>query len=105
MSSTIIVDFGVGREYSFNVQAQAIQDLSKEEAQTWLAHEFEELECVPSNPVGKILLVDMILNVAKYGGEERFKAPGAWAQQFVKAVAVCLKRSVVRIDVSEFVVG
>lgn len=57
------------------------------------------MECVPTNPVGKILLVDMILNVAKYGGEERFKAQGEWVQRFVNAVAASLKRAVVRIDV------
>lgn len=105
MSSTIIINFGAEREYSFHVSAEAIQDLTKEAAQAWLAQEFEELECVPSNPVGKILLVDMILNVAKYGGEERFKAESEWAQQFVNAVAATLKRAVVRIDVREFVVG
>lgn len=29
MSSTIIISFGAEREYSFNVSAEAIQDLTK----------------------------------------------------------------------------
>lgn len=105
MSSTIIVDFGAEREYSFVVHPEDIQNLSKDEAQDWLAEEFEDLECSPSSPVGKILLVDMLLNVAKYAGEERFKERTEWAQQFVKAVATLLKRSTVRIDVDEFAVA
>lgn len=105
MSSTIIVDFGAEREYSFIVHPEDIQNLSKDEAQDWLAEEFEDLECSPSSPVGKILLVDMLLNVAKYAGEERFQERTEWAQQFVKAVATLLKRSTVRIDVDEFAVA
>jgi hypothetical protein len=106
MSSTIVVSFGSDREYSFIVHDQDIQKLSKDQAQVWLAEEFEELECVPSNPVGKILLVDMILNVAKYGGEDRFRDKTQWALQFVNAVASTLpKRSAVRVDVSEFVLA
>lgn len=105
MSSTIIVDFGAEREYSFIVHPEDIQNLSKDAAQDWLAEEFEDLECSPSSPVGKILLVDMLLNVAKYAGEERFKERTEWAQQFVKAVATLLKRSTVRIDVDEFAVA
>ncbi|WP_298609084.1 hypothetical protein [uncultured Thiothrix sp.] len=105
MTNTIIVDFGTEREYSFIVHPEDIQNLSKDEAQDWLAQEFEDLECSPSSPVGKILLVDMLLNVAKYAGEERFKERTEWAQQFVKAVATLLKRSTVRIDVDEFAVA
>lgn len=105
MSSTIIVDFGAEREYSFIVHPEDIETLSKDEAQDWLAQEFEDLECSPSSPVGKILLVDMLLNIAKYAGEDRFKDHTEWAQQFVKAVAALLKRSTVRIDVDEFVVA
>lgn len=105
MSSTIIVDFGAEREYSFIVHPEDIEALSKDEAQDWLAQEFEDLECSPTSPIGKILLVDMLLTVAKYAGEERFKDNKAWAQEFVNAVAVLLKRSPVRIDVAESSVG
>ncbi len=96
-----MISFGANREYSFAVHEQDIQDISKADARDWLANEFEELECVPSNPVGKILLLDMVLNVAKYGGEERFKAHDEWAQHFAKVVAVALKRSVIHIDIQE----
>ena len=105
MSTNVVVSFGVNREYSFIVHANELSSISKDEAQEWLAEEFEDLECSPSNPVGKILLVDMILNVAKYGGEDRFKEKSAWAQEFASMVAVLLKRSTIRVDISEFSVA
>jgi hypothetical protein len=54
-------------------------------AREWLHDEFDELECTPSNPVGKVLVLDVILNVAKYGGEQRFAQGGEWARQFAAA--------------------
>ena len=55
--------------------------------------------------VGKVLVLDVILNVAKYGGEQRFAQGGEWARRFASCVAVALDRPVVRIDVPGFVVG
>ena len=59
----------------------------------------------PDQPDGQGLILDVILNVAKYGGEQRFAQGGAWARQFASCVAVALDRPVVRIDVPGFVVG
>jgi hypothetical protein len=47
----------------------------------------------------------VILNVAKYGGEQRFAQGGEWARSFASSVAVVLDRPAVRIDVPGFVVG
>lgn len=101
----VTVSFDLGREYEIMLHDGDMQDMDKEQARAWLFREFEELECSPSNPVGKILLLDMILNVAMHGGEERFEESGQWARNFAIAVAVALQRPVVRVDVANFVVG
>ncbi|MDD2989633.1 MAG: hypothetical protein PHI64_11810 [Zoogloea sp.] len=101
----LTVVFRADREYEFNVHASDIANLSNEAAREWLQEEFDELECTPSNPVGKVLILDVILNVAKYGGEQRFAQGGAWANRFAACVAVVLDRPAVRIDVPGFVVG
>jgi hypothetical protein len=55
--------------------------------------------------MGKILLLDMILNVAKYAGEECFENGGEWARNYAIAVAVSLERPAIRVDVANFMVG
>jgi hypothetical protein len=105
MSNIITISFGPEREYEFNVHEADKAGMQKDQARAWLAKEFETLECTPSNPMGKVLVLDMILNVAKYGGEERFKERGDWAKQFAAVVAVGLDRPAIRVDVAGFVVG
>ncbi|NMG36867.1 hypothetical protein GRF61_20650 [Azoarcus sp. TTM-91] len=105
MTQVVIVSFGADREYEFAVAAADMAGMGKEDARTWLADEFDALECTPSNPMGKVLVLDMILNVAKYGGEARFRDPGEWARRFAVAAAVALPRPVIRIDVPNFIVG
>ncbi len=103
--STVTVVFRADREYEFHVHADDIAELTKDNARHWLHAEFDELECTPSNPMGKVLILDVILNVAKYGGEARFAQGGPWARNFATCVAVALDRPAVRIDVPGFVVG
>jgi len=105
MPYQVIVSFGASREYELAVHDADVAALGKDQARTWLAREFEALECTPSNPMGKVLVLDMILNVAKYGGEARFQQAGDWAQQFARATAAALDRPAIRVDVKGFVVG
>lgn len=101
----VTVVFRAGREYEFHVHAEDIAGLTADSAREWLQEEFDELECTPSNPVGKVLTLDVILNVAKYGGEPRFSQGGEWARRFVACAALCLDRPAIRIDIPGFVVG
>ena len=105
MSYAVTVAFKLGKEYEIMLHEDDIQGMDKEQARAWLLEEFQELECVPSSPSGKILLLDMILNVALYAGEERFEENGAWAKSFARAAAAALQRPVIKVDVSNFVVG
>lgn len=101
MSSIVHVVFDRNREYELVAHAGP----TREEANRWLDLQWEALECEPSNPMGKVLLLDKILGIAKYGGEKRFAADGEWTQQFANAVATMLERPVVRVDVADRVVG
>ena len=105
MSYTVTVVFGGNREYEFAVHESEVAGTTKDQARNWLAQEFEELECTPSNPMGKVLVLDMILNVAKYGGESRFEQASEWAKKFAVVSATALDRSAIRVDVAAFVVG
>lgn len=105
MSQKVIVSFGAKDEYEFDVQAADTVGMDKNSARTWLAGEFEDLECSPTNPMGKVLVLDMIINVAKYGGAARFAEAGDWAHKFAAAVAVSLDRPVAKVDVEAFTVG
>jgi len=104
VSYTINISFNLGKEYEFTLHDADIQDMGAEEARAWLLSEFQEMECVPSSPSGKILLLDMILNVALYG-EERFEGDVEWARNYARAVAASLQRPAITVDVSNFVVG
>jgi hypothetical protein len=101
MSSIVNVVFERNHEYELIAHAGA----SREEASRWLDAQWEALECEPSNPMGKVLILDKILCVAKYAGEKRFAAPGDWSQRYADVVATVLARPVVRVDVAERVVG
>ena len=105
MSYTVTVVFGGDREYEFALHDADVAATTKDQARNWLAREFEDLECTPSNPMGKVLVLDMILNVAKYGGESRFEQGTEWAKKFAVVTAAALDRPALRVDVSSFVVG
>ncbi|MDD5249184.1 MAG: hypothetical protein PHY45_09370 [Rhodocyclaceae bacterium] len=104
MPYTVTVSFGQNSEFEFKSLDPDVQHMTREEASRWLHQEYESLECAPRNPIGKILLLDVLLDVAKYAGAARFAAGGEWAQRFAQCCAAALKRDV-RIDVPNFVVG
>lgn len=101
MSSIVSVVFERNREYELIAHAGP----SREEANRWLDEQWEALECEPSNPMGKVLVLDKILGIAKFGGEKRFAAGGDWVRSYADAVATVLERPVVRVDVADRVVG
>ena len=105
MSYHVIVSFGEDKEYEMLLHDADVDRVDEDQAHDWLAEEFDVLECVPTHPMGKVLLLDMILNVAKYGGEERFRNGSDWAREFAVAVCATLQRPVIRVDVARFVVG
>jgi hypothetical protein len=101
MSSIVVVVFDRSRDYELIAHAGT----SREEANRWLDAQWEALECEPSNPMGKVLVLDRILGIAHYAGEKRFATPSEWSKQYADAVATVLGRPVVRVDIADRVVG
>ena len=58
-----------------------------------------------ANPVGKVLIIDKILNVARCGGEQRFIDGKTWASAFARYTALALGRDTIRVDLDAFVIG
>jgi hypothetical protein len=104
MPTTIIVSFGPHSEFEFKVHDEDANALTREQAGEWLHEQYEALECTPRNPIGKILLLDVILDVAKYGGKDRFTEDYEWGRHFAVCCAAALKRDT-RVDVPNLVVG
>jgi hypothetical protein len=52
--------------------------------------------------MGKVLVVDRILSVAKYSGERRFRDHPEWAGVFARNAAVMMGREVIRVDVDKY---
>ena len=64
-------------------------------------HQFEEFGCTPRSLVGKVLVLDKVLEVARAAGEKRFASDIAWAELYARAVLATLKRTIVRVDIEE----
>ncbi|MBO3704745.1 MAG: hypothetical protein J5W83_19830, partial [Candidatus Accumulibacter sp.] len=60
----ITVSFGRERDYEFKFPHTELATGSPEEPRRWFDKEFADLECEPTNPMGKVLISDKILNVA-----------------------------------------
>jgi hypothetical protein len=105
VSSHVIVSFGKSREFEFKPPSAETQAVAADEARQWFDREFVALECDLPTPIGKLLLADRILSVAKYAGERRFAQDRAWAEDFARNAAALLGREVVRVDVANFTVG
>jgi hypothetical protein len=101
MSSIVKVVFDRVQEY----ELIAHTGISRDEAGQWLNAQWEELECETTNPMGKVLVLDKILGIAKYAGEKRFAEAGEWARHYANAVAAVLQRPAVRVDVADHAIG
>jgi hypothetical protein len=99
------VSFAKGRDYEFQFSDADLIGLTAEQARRWIENEYTTLECEVASPMGKVLVIDKILSVAKYGGEQRFIDGKDWARSFCRSVALALGRDTVRVDVAEFVIG
>lgn len=105
MFYNVIVSFGKEKDYEYKFSGTDLTGGSAEEARRWFDKEFADLECEPTNPMGKVLIIDKILSVARYGGEQRFADGKAWAGQFARYTALALGRDTIRIDVAGFNIG
>jgi hypothetical protein len=105
MRRHVLVSFGEDNEFDFQFGPADLAGKDAGEARQWFEREFAALECDVATPIGKVLLADFILSVAKYAGERRFREQHLWAEQFAKNAAVLLARELIRVDVLNNVVG
>jgi hypothetical protein len=98
-----IVNVVLDRQREFELIGHPLP--SRETAVRWLDGQWDALGCETANPMGKVLLLDKILCVARYAGERRLAGEDAWSRDYADAVATLLERPVVRIDVADNVVG
>jgi hypothetical protein len=101
MHQHVIVSFGNDKRFEFRLTPDDVAGISSEQARKWFDRQFEELECDVPTPMGKVLLVDRILSVARYAGEPRFRDQADWAEQFARNAAVMTGREVLRVDVEK----
>lgn len=104
MAHTLTVVFGSGKEFEFTIGDNELAAVTEDAAWRWFDREYAELDCQASSPVGKVLVIDKILNVAKFSGESRF-ANAEWAQDFARHAGRLLDRDKVRIDVGNAAIG
>ena len=102
MHQNVIVSFGKDKDFEFKLTSADVAGLSADDAREWFDREFQELECDVPTPMGKVLLVDRILSVARYSGEQRFRDHPDWAKQFARNAAVMTGRELVHVDVEKY---
>lgn len=101
----VIVSFGKEKEFFYEFSQAELDEGSPEEARRWLDQEFSGVNYESSSPVGKILIIDKILGIARAGGEQPFIDGKTWAQQFARSTALALGRDTIRVNVAELNIG
>jgi hypothetical protein len=102
MHQNVIVSFGKDKRFEYKLTPDDLAGYTGEQARKWFDREFQELECDVPTPMGKVLVVDRILSVAKYSGERRFRDHPEWAGVFARNAAVMMGREVIRVDVDKY---
>jgi hypothetical protein len=105
MTCHVSVLFAEGQRIDYEVQDAEISRFSHEEAKDWLGREFEAAGCVPSNPVGKLLLADRIIGLANVQPKRNFDPPSPWMKDYLAATAAALNCPVVTIDLGSHTLG
>ena len=105
MPYQVTVIFELGREFIFEFSSAEIEAGTPEEARRWFDREYANLAVAPGSPLGKVLIIDKILDVARYGGVKRFLDDPSWAERFARSAAQALGRNPVRVDVSAYLIA
>jgi len=70
-----------------------------ENARRWLDERFNEYECEPLRPLGKVLTKDKLIVLAEAIGARGFEADATLRQDFARAATALLDSDAVHIDV------
>ena len=105
MGCHITVVLASGTTKLFELSDRDLEGLDSRTAQEWLGAEFDGAGCTPTNPVGKLLLADKILVLAKTVPPKNFENPTAWVQEYLRATACALGRPAITIDLARHALG
>lgn len=105
MEYSVLVKLGKGKDYEFRLHERELAGATPQSARRWFEQQFVEMGCVPTNPTGKTLLVDLIVGVARALGEQPFAHNEGPAREFARNAIAILQRRAISIDVESLSVG
>lgn len=105
MASHVAVVFADGQRVDYELSDAEVARFDRVTAHEWLGEQFEIAGCVPSNPVGKLLMADRIVGLAKEQSRRDFDPPTPWLKDFLAATAAALQTPVVTIDLGSDSIG
>lgn len=105
MEQCIVVSFGKGKDYEFRFHDRDIATVDGAEARRWIDQEFAASGLEPANPVGKAVMPDKILALAKGAGESAFAGNSEWARKFLRYAVAVLGRPSITLDIPGSTVG
>lgn len=98
MSTHVSIILQNGERLDFELSDADLAGMDARAAQDWLGDEFEKAGLEPSNPMGKLLMADRVILLARAQSAASFHKPTPWIRDFLRATAVALRRPVVTID-------
>jgi len=105
MEYRVLVKLGKGKDFELKVHEREVAGATPQAARRWFEQQFVEMGCVPTNPTGKTLLVDMIVGVARAIGERPFASGEGLALEFAKNALAVLQRRAISVDVESLSVS
>ncbi len=99
MEQIVLVKLGKGKEYEFKLHERDLAGTTPQSARQWFEQQFADMGCVPTNPTGKTLLVDLVVGVARAIGDKPFAGGESLAREFARNAVVVLQRPRVTVDV------
>lgn len=101
MNSDIAISFAPDSACHFTVDHGSIDGIDKNSAADWFNRQFDALGCKLPNPTGKIIMRNVVVQVAKAAGEPRFKTDPKWAELFAQNCAALFRQqNLVNVDVA-----
>ncbi len=105
MACTLTIVGSKGERYEFELTNDDLSGFDAQQARDWLGREFDSAGCVPTHPVGKLLLADKILCLAKTQDETAYVQLTHWSRTFIRAAAVAIGRPVLTVDLATHSLG
>ncbi len=105
MICTLTIVGSKGRRYEFELTDNDLAGFDAQQARHWLGDEFARAGCVPTHPVGKLLLADEILCLARTRDEAVYARLTPWSRTFICAAAVAIGRPVLTLDLATHSLG